>query len=210
MPARGPGSEYNVYVEFEVLEPNIGYLETEGSKAKVTAADFLGKRMIEVTRGTNGYTIYIQWPVSEVNLNGLSTPAEEGKLRLGEEIRDGTNLEVRAWQPLTADLIQKLKALGKTDIWVIDRAGDLRKTMVSVWNSKEHHYEPVTKKTRPYGLDTAEDPALTDQLQGLVSKVETALPGILALTNQISAVLVNAADLTSNLNVVAASDVGRR
>jgi ABC-type transporter Mla subunit MlaD len=206
MPARGPGSEYNIYVEFEVLEPNIGYLETEGSKAKVTAADFLGNRVIEVTRGTNGYTIYIQWPVNEVNLDGLSM-AGTNTLRLGEEIRNGTNVEVRAWQPVTAELVQKLKGLGKTNLWMIDRAGEPRKTVVSVWNSKEHHYEPVTKKSKPYGLDTAEDPALTDRAEQMVSQIQAALPGILALTNQISAVLVNAADLTSNLNVVAVSDI---
>jgi hypothetical protein len=45
---------YNVYVEFEIKEPYFGYLWTKGSVAKVAPADFLGKRSIEVTKGTNG------------------------------------------------------------------------------------------------------------------------------------------------------------
>jgi ABC-type transporter Mla subunit MlaD len=42
---------------------------------------------------------------------------------------------------------------------------------------------------------------IADQLQAMVSQVQSALPGILALTNKISTVLDNAANATSNLNV---------
>src|SRR5579872_4899026 len=54
MPPRGPGSEHNVYVEFEVLEPNFGYIWTEGSEARWTDQGLLGKRELDLTRGTNG------------------------------------------------------------------------------------------------------------------------------------------------------------
>src|SRR5271165_6058363 len=51
MPARGPGSEYNVYVEFEVLEPYYGYLWTEGSVASLNSANpLLGSRVLEVSK----------------------------------------------------------------------------------------------------------------------------------------------------------------
>src|SRR5690349_12879690 len=46
---------YNVFVKFELKAPNYGYIWTEGSRAKVATADFLGKRVLEVTKGTNGY-----------------------------------------------------------------------------------------------------------------------------------------------------------
>jgi ABC-type transporter Mla subunit MlaD len=46
-----------------------------------------------------------------------------------------------------------------------------------------------------------ETPPVSDQLQAMVSQVQSALPGILELTNKIAAVLDNAANATSNLNV---------
>ena len=48
-------------------------------------------------------------------------------------------------------------------------------------------------------LRTVETPPVSDQLQAMVSQVQTALPDILALTNKLSAVLDNAANATSNL-----------
>src|SRR6266700_2251399 len=54
--------EHAVYVEFEIKSPYYGYLWTEGSRAKVTPADLLGKRELEVTKGTNGYATYLFYP----------------------------------------------------------------------------------------------------------------------------------------------------
>ncbi len=51
-------SWFNVYVEFEVMEPHFGYLWTTGSVAKVTDNGFLGNRFIEVTKGTGGTATY--------------------------------------------------------------------------------------------------------------------------------------------------------
>src|SRR5438045_9061880 len=66
-------SEYgNVNVQFRVKEPYYGYL-WDDSRAKVGAADFLGHRFIEVTKGTNGAPAYAlhevkELPVAEVRL----------------------------------------------------------------------------------------------------------------------------------------------
>lgn len=49
---------FNVYVEFEVMEPHFGYLWTTGSVAKVAADGFLGNRYIEVTKGNGGKATY--------------------------------------------------------------------------------------------------------------------------------------------------------
>src|SRR5258705_6231849 len=43
--------EHNVYIEFEIKDPYYGYRWTVGSHAKVTTADLLGKRVLEVTKG---------------------------------------------------------------------------------------------------------------------------------------------------------------
>src|SRR5947199_5906198 len=42
--AQPPYDPYEVYIGFEIKEPYFGYLWTEGSKAKVTTVDLLGKR----------------------------------------------------------------------------------------------------------------------------------------------------------------------
>src|SRR5580765_6344208 len=52
--AQPPGDKHNVLVEFEVKDTYFRYLWTGGSYVKVNAADFLGKRQLEVTRATNG------------------------------------------------------------------------------------------------------------------------------------------------------------
>jgi hypothetical protein len=193
-----------------VLEPYYGYIWTDGSRVKVNAADFLGKRQLEISRGTNGYTIYIPRKVREMSIEELQSDEDTDKLRLGEEIHDGTNV-IHAWAHFTNGLAQKLATIQigtndskLTEVWVIDTSVEERR-LTAIWNEKEGHYEPITKETGAYGLVTDEQPDLTDRLQGLVSQAENALPNILALTNKLNAVLSNTADLASNLNVVAAS-----
>lgn len=208
MPARGPGSEYNIYVEFQVLEPYYGYIWTEGSSVKVNAADFLGKRQLEISRGTNGYTAYITNKVELVPIEELQNSSDLANLRLGQEIHDGTNV-IRAWKSFTNGLAEELSKMRigtneekLTEVWIIHK--DINESRLNaVWNEKEGHYEPITRETK-YGLPTDEQPDLTDRLQGIVSQAENALPNILALTNKLNAVLSNTADLASNLNAVAA------
>src|SRR3989442_15399335 len=54
-----PNSPYNIYIEFKIKEPNYGYIWFPDSGVKVTAADFLGNRSLEETKGGNsGSTNY--------------------------------------------------------------------------------------------------------------------------------------------------------
>jgi len=54
-----PNSTYNIYIEFKIKEPTYGYIWFPDSGVKVTAADFLGNRYLEVTKGGNsGSTNY--------------------------------------------------------------------------------------------------------------------------------------------------------
>ncbi|MDB6064203.1 MAG: Mammalian cell entry related domain protein, partial [Pedosphaera sp.] len=120
--------------------------------------------------------------------------------RLGEDIYNGTNLEVKAWQPLT-NVLDKISSMGIKTIRAIDTSADKR-AITAIWNPEKHYYEKATKKSR-YGLPPDETPALTERLQALATQVEAALPSILALTNQLSTFLSNGVQLTSNFNVVA-------
>ena len=88
--------------------------------------------------------------------------------------------------------------------------------MTGIWNSKEDQYEPYQRASRSffsrsvkkgsrYWLEADESAAVTERLEKLVGDIESALPGILTLTNQLANVLSNSASLTSNLNYVAVS-----
>jgi len=193
---------YNVFVEFELKAPNYGYIWTLGSRAKVASADLLGKRVLEVTKGTNGYPTYTFYSMLWTTPTGAKDLAEPDHWVLGEEIPspDGTNVLARALWPLTN--LNAILEAGYTNLLVLDTRTE-QKTMTGIWDDRQLRY--VDPKTSPHGyyLRADESPAVTEQLQRVVSEVEQAIPNILALTNDLSLVLSNSATLTSNLNLVA-------
>ncbi len=207
MPPRGPGSEHNVYVEFEVLEPNYGYIWTEGSLARWTDQGLLGKRELDLSRGTNGYGTYLTFGFHDnLTLEQMENLPHLDKWRLAEEIYAGTNREVKAWVPLTTNLFEKLTSLGVTNELRALDTSDKKKQLTLVWKEQNHYYERFTNSPpnrNLYGLQADEPPALTDRLQAMVGQIEAALPNFLQLTNQLSSVLNNATRLTENLNTVA-------
>jgi ABC-type transporter Mla subunit MlaD len=62
-----------------------------------------------------------------------------------------------------------------------------------------------TDPAKPYWLDPAESPAVTERLERMADQIEKALPGVLRLTNQLAQILENGAQATSNLNLVASN-----
>src|SRR5215213_3959069 len=95
---------YNVYIEFELKEPFYDYMWTEGSRAKVTTADLLGKRVLEVTKGTGGYPTYIFFPLrTNVAIDQLQVMADRTNWALAQELYQpgGTGILATAWSPLT-------------------------------------------------------------------------------------------------------------
>src|SRR6266404_3877474 len=83
MEPQPPGDPYNMYVEFELKDPYYGYIWTDGSHAKVTTADLLGKRVLEVTKGTNGYPAYVFHPMRLVPVHDVPSLPELAAWRLG-------------------------------------------------------------------------------------------------------------------------------
>jgi hypothetical protein len=200
-----PRSPYNVYVEFELQEPNFGYMWTSGSVARVASADFLGKRTIEVIKGAGGHATYITFPVKEIALAEVKQFAE-GNWRVAEDIYSpgSTQMLARAFSPLTNLNVEAVTSLGRTQICILD-LGARKKFLTAQWNLHDHRYDALTKTTKPYWLQVDESPALTERLEIVVKQVQEALPNILGLTNLLATVLSNSASLTSNLNVVAIS-----
>lgn len=202
--AEDPGKPYNVYVEFEVKTPFYGYIWTDGSRARVTAADFLGKRELEVTKGTGGCATYVFNPLQEVSLDEVSRLPSPEKWVLAEDIYDlkGPDILLNAQKAaLTPQVVAQLKALGRARVRVLNLQ-ERRNYMTAVWNSPAGRYEHFDR-TNKFWMRQEETPAVTEQLEKLVAQVEKALPGIFALTNQIARALDNTVSLTSNLNAVA-------
>jgi MlaD protein len=197
MPARGPGSEHNVYVEFLVFNQNTeytGYIWTRGSLVRFVAPGFIGDRELDITRGGDeGYATVSKIPVKLMSIDELRSQVTSTNLRLGQEIYDGTNLVLRAWSSLATNF-DKIEQYEHSNVWILDR-GHAAKSEVTMWNDYTHHYEPMTKKSM-YGLPPDETPAIGDRLQGMVGQIQAALP---AITNRVVNVLSNADNITANL-----------
>jgi ABC-type transporter Mla subunit MlaD len=190
---------YNIYIKFHLKWPHYEYMWTEGSRAKVTTADLLGKRILEVTKGTGGYPSYVSYPLRTATLDEARTLPDLAGWVLAQEIFDatGTNkIAQPSWPPTNAAL---LSAAGVKEITLMDKR-QTRSGLSGVWDHKKRKY--IDAGTNMFWLQTDESPALTERLDELVTQVQDALPNIFDLTNQLAQVLENGVGVTSNLNSV--------
>jgi ABC-type transporter Mla subunit MlaD len=200
--------DYNVFIKFDLKWPNYDYMWTEGSRAKVTTSILLDKRVLEVTKGTGGYPTYVFFPLrTNLALTEAQQLPDLSKWQLAQEIydRSGTNLVAAALTPLTN--LNAIASAGYSSIHAMN-TGEKRRSMTGIWNRQDARYDafnPDNPKANQYWLLCDESVALSDRLEDLVSEVESALPSILSLTNQLANVLSNSTELTSNLNIVAIS-----
>ena len=199
--------DYNIYVEFEIMEPNYGYIWTDGSKTKIES-DLFGKRVLEVTKGTGGYATYDFHPLEEYPIADLEKLQDADKWTLAMNAYDstGTNVLVPVLSPLNKEVIGKLRQSGLVKLPVFNTR-EMRKKPTAVWRDKEGAYVKFIpkpdKNANLYWLPANESMAVSERAEKLIGQVEQALPGILDLTNKIAAVLGNSATLASNLNIVA-------
>jgi hypothetical protein len=202
LPERADQFVYNVFIEFELKSPNYGYIWTEGSEARIATADFLGKRVVEVTKGIGGYPTFHSWPIRTVTIEDAARLGPPGDWRFGQEIEEpnGTNLLARPLDPISR--LPEIAQVGIRTLVVVDVSQE-RKALTAMWNYKTGAYDPYTNNVSSYWLLVDETPAVTERLQALVGQIEEALPGVLAVTNQLTQVLTNTATLSSNLNLVA-------
>jgi len=203
--AMPPGDAHNVRVEFEILDPYFRYLWTGGSYLKVNAADFLGKRQLEVTRGTNGYELVVTQPVSVETVDELKqlVAEEPGQWQLAQDVFGAdSNLVFGAYTMLDETNLQILAGMNLVSNTLFAYNNTVnRKHIVASWDGRYHHYKIFSPGDDTAWIRAVESPPVSDQLQAMVLQIQQALPGVLALTNKIAAVLDNTADATSNLNV---------
>lgn len=215
--AMPPRSKYNVRIEFFVNqvtpqnEPYYGYIWSEGSLVKVNS-DLLGNRSLEITRGTSGCNAYLTHPLETFSLEQAKTLSNPREWRLAENIYDdNSNLVFRVFTTaLWPSNVEQMAEMKLDSIPVINLKQDGSR-ILAMWNNQLQRYEPYDSRdnneTNAYQLVVAESPSVTDQAQAMITQVQKALPGILALTNKIASVLdnanatlANAALATSNLN----------
>lgn len=195
--AQPPGDQYDIFVQFRVHEPYYGYLWTD-SEARVGAADFLGNRFIEVTKGTNGTPTYALHEVTEVPLvEAWKLLGGTNYLVFGQDIYDGSNLLVSASQDLSKPALTNVAAAGVASFQVIDKNVKI-KPPKWVWDEKAGKYKPYAPEQKGYWIHSDESPALTERLEKVVATVERALPDFLALTNSLTRVLVNANNIVTH------------
>ncbi len=194
-----------VRVQFEVVEPYFRYIQTEGSYAKVNAAGFLNQRLIELTRGTNGYEKCLTQPVEVFsNLSDLQqqVAAQPGQWQLSQEIYDeNSNLLYRAFTWLDASNLERIGQLNLPVIRAYNNTEADKHYIVASWHQKVHAYENFTPGDETAYLAPIETPPVSDELQAMIQQVQSALPAVIALTNKLTAILDNSAQVTSNLNV---------
>ena len=190
-------SYFDVFIAFEVKAPYFGYL-WEDSRAKVGAADFLGKRFIELTKGINGPATYLFHPVMEVTLDDASSLlGDTNVLFFAEEVYDQfkTNLLAGPTTRFNKTVLDEIfRANSVTSIKLTDK-GKNTKHPAGLWDFKAGQYRSPdeNEETRKgYFMVPDEAPALTERLEAFVTTAEAALPNILDLTNHLQRVLVNA------------------
>ncbi len=122
--------------------------------------------------------IYIEFVIKEPYYGYIWT---DSKVKaVAGDLLGNRYLEITKGNDLSAHPTYKASGKRLTDIWA------------------DGGYQSVTEKTKPFWLIAEESPALNERLDTLVRQAESALPGIFDLTNQISQVLTNTAELTGN------------
>ena len=187
---------FNVYIQFRVKEPYYGYL-WENSRAKVGAADFLGHRFIEVTKGTNAIPTYGMHEITELTLAEAEKFIGSNNIFFAEESFIGTNVAVSTSEPVTAAALKKLAALNIHSVQIVNKNVPATPPRW-IWDEKTARYKPIPKPNKGYWLHVDESPALTERLETVINTVETALPDFLGLTNKLARVLTNAAAILAH------------
>ena len=188
--AQPPNEYYNVFIQFRVKEPFYGYL-WEDSVARVGAADFLGHRFIEVTKGSNGPPTYALHDIKELSISAARGYANSNAYAFAAPISAGTNVVVHSSEPVTSDVLRRLEALNIKTVQVVNLSEKPRAPRW-MWDDKLGRYTEITNNIKGYWLHAEESPALTERLETVVNTVEAALPNFLALTNTLTQVLTNA------------------
>lgn len=211
-----PRSKHNVRIDFVVNQinqtdkipvPYYSYVWSEGSEVRLNSTGFLGKRGLEITRGSNGFNVYSTRTLETLSLEQAQKLTDPENWRLAQNLLDAnSNIAVRAYTSFTN--LARIVEL-KPQTFEAFHVSVNHHHITAIWDTNLQSYVSFNYRdnnpTNAYELHAAESPAIADQLQAIVAQVQQAVPNVLALTNKLAAVLDNAANATSNLNVTIAA-----
>jgi hypothetical protein len=200
-----PRSPNNVRVDFELMEPYFHHLWRDGSFAKINGADLLGKRQLEVTRGTNGYAWVVTQRVFVKTVDELKplVADQPDQWQLSQEVFDErSNLVFHAYDTLSPSNLEVIAALKVDSLSAYNNRERDERHVVAAWDERHHSYKIFTPTNDSAWLRTVEAPPVSDELQAIVVEVQAALPNVLALTNRLATALDHADLAVSNLAAI--------
>jgi ABC-type transporter Mla subunit MlaD len=182
-----PVKEHGVTIYFNIREPNWDYIWYD-SRVRVNS-DFLGHRGLEVTKGQ------IEPRSAETNRDGTlmvmnSLLVYKTLTNMETEIRSRPENKDLSKEAIVAQATNQLVELIKSkhsDYYT--NASRARFTRPLDLNAKNYCY-----------ISALEEPALSDRLAEVATRVQLALPGILSMTNQLAGLLSNANFAVSQIN----------
>jgi ABC-type transporter Mla subunit MlaD len=186
-----PYDYYNITLQFRVKVNQYnyqGYIWSD-SRVKVNAGDLLGNRYLEITKGVGGAPTILESTNHEVRAVLRDTFIQQ--------------LQKERFAPRRQAELQAARRANRPP-----RSDSELMAEISAELNTEAQANPAIYYTNDfanniYFLEPLESPAVTERLDRLVTQFENALPGILALTNQIARVLENSAEAAANLNTAA-------
>ncbi len=203
-----PGDKYNVEVRFEIVDPYFRYIWSKGSFVKVNGG-FLGQSQLEITRGTNGgFALAVTQPIFHKTIDELKqlVVTESNRWQLSQYVFNAqSNTVFIPYQPYDGLTLESLEALASLNLesnslYAYDNTLH-SKHIVASWHEDLKRYDFYNyEKDGPIELPALDSVPVADRIDRIVGQVEGAIPGILALTNQLTTVLNNAVNVTSNLN----------
>lgn len=200
-----PEDFYAIYVEFDVRAPYYGYIYTD-SRAKINATDWLGKRTLEVTKGSAGLPMYIDWEIKEYSLAEARILPQRETYRFADTIRRPNSSEVlvRAHDYVHLESFLKLKSAGVLSVRLFKK--DLKAGRVTAkWENKDALDSYVTYQPSDclFILPT-ELPTFTERISQLATNLAVGVNGVLSLTNELAAALTNTASLAARADATLA------
>jgi ABC-type transporter Mla subunit MlaD len=184
---------------FEVKAPFHCIVDSAQGLSEGQPVTMMGFKVGEITKITaypagSAENVYVEFVIKGAYVGYMWT---DSKVRLGAgDLLGNRSLEVLkgnwqgGWTNSDGSTVQAIYKVADNQI----------KEVVTNSGPKEWIYQPWTRKAEPYFMDILEDPALAERASSIVGMAESAMPGILALTNQVQMTLDTANFAMSNLN----------
>lgn len=166
-----------------------GYIWTD-SKVKVVSGDFLGGRVLELTKGAE------YWAIPTV----MKRPGRE-LLVLDDKLLKKKYTEITN-QLFVADEASKGRKVDGFRSGVLAQQGLYNLQEAVKTNASAFYLEQQAGKA--FWLDAQESKPIGERLEQIGNTVEAALPSFLELTNQLKTILANAASATERLDAMLA------